>query len=43
MTDLNSPKIGFVSLGCPKALVDSEDILTKLRTDANGFQTKLGV
>ena len=33
MTDLNSPKIGFVSLGCPKALVDSEDILTKLRTE----------
>ena len=27
------PKIGFVSLGCPKALVDSEDILTKLRTE----------
>lgn len=28
-----APKIGFVSLGCPKALVDSEDILTKLRTE----------
>jgi len=27
------PKIGFVSLGCPKALVDSERILTQLRTD----------
>ncbi|MGL4768373.1 MAG: 30S ribosomal protein S12 methylthiotransferase RimO [Formosimonas sp.] len=27
------PKIGFVSLGCPKALVDSEDILTKLKTE----------
>jgi len=26
-------KIGFVSLGCPKALVDSERILTQLRTD----------
>lgn len=25
------PKVGFVSLGCPKALVDSEQILTKLR------------
>ncbi|MDR1275425.1 MAG: 30S ribosomal protein S12 methylthiotransferase RimO [Candidatus Accumulibacter sp.] len=24
------PKIGFVSLGCPKALVDSEEILTRL-------------
>ena len=29
----SEPKIGFVSLGCPKALVDSEDILTKLRTE----------
>jgi ribosomal protein S12 methylthiotransferase len=28
-----SPKVGFVSLGCPKALVDSERILTQLRTD----------
>ncbi|MBX2880868.1 MAG: 30S ribosomal protein S12 methylthiotransferase RimO [Granulosicoccus sp.] len=28
-----APKIGFVSLGCPKALVDSERILTQLRTD----------
>lgn len=28
---MNSPKIGFVSLGCPKALVDSERILTELR------------
>jgi len=29
----NSPKIGFVSLGCPKALVDSELILTQLRAE----------
>ncbi|MGH8279850.1 MAG: 30S ribosomal protein S12 methylthiotransferase RimO [Gammaproteobacteria bacterium] len=28
-----SPKIGFVSLGCPKALVDSERILTQLRIE----------
>jgi ribosomal protein S12 methylthiotransferase len=28
-----APKVGFVSLGCPKALVDSERILTQLRTD----------
>jgi ribosomal protein S12 methylthiotransferase len=28
-----NPKIGFVSLGCPKALVDSERILTQLRAD----------
>ncbi|MCU0973219.1 MAG: 30S ribosomal protein S12 methylthiotransferase RimO [Burkholderiales bacterium] len=27
------PKIGFVSLGCPKALVDSERILTQLRAE----------
>ena len=27
------PKIGFVSLGCPKALVDSEQILTRLRAE----------
>jgi ribosomal protein S12 methylthiotransferase len=27
------PKVGFVSLGCPKALVDSELILTQLRTE----------
>jgi len=30
---MSSPKVGFVSLGCPKALVDSERILTQLRTD----------
>lgn len=28
-----TPKVGFVSLGCPKALVDSERILTQLRTE----------
>ncbi|HEY1075543.1 MAG TPA: 30S ribosomal protein S12 methylthiotransferase RimO [Fontimonas sp.] len=32
-----SPKVGFVSLGCPKALVDSERILTQLR--AEGYAT----
>ncbi len=30
------PKVGFVSLGCPKATVDSERILTQLR--AEGYQ-----
>ena len=30
---MNNPKVGFVSLGCPKALVDSERILTQLRND----------
>ena len=34
--DKKSPKVGFVSLGCPKALVDSERILTRLR--AEGYQ-----
>ena len=29
----STPKVGFVSLGCPKALVDSERILTQLRTE----------
>jgi ribosomal protein S12 methylthiotransferase len=38
MPDLKSraPRIGFVSLGCPKALVDSERILTQLR--AEGYE-----
>ncbi|MBU6469615.1 MAG: 30S ribosomal protein S12 methylthiotransferase RimO [Gammaproteobacteria bacterium] len=29
----HSPRVGFVSLGCPKALVDSERILTQLRVE----------
>ncbi len=36
MTDRHSsatPQVGFVSLGCPKALVDSEQILTQLRAE----------
>lgn len=32
----NSQKVGFISLGCPKALVDSEQILTQLR--AEGYE-----
>ncbi len=32
-----APRIGFASLGCPKALVDSERILTQLR--AEGYET----
>jgi ribosomal protein S12 methylthiotransferase len=31
-----APRVGFVSLGCPKALVDSEQILTQLR--AEGYE-----
>jgi ribosomal protein S12 methylthiotransferase len=34
----SAPKVGFVSLGCPKALVDSERILTRLR--AEGYEIK---
>ncbi len=30
---MSAPRVGFVSLGCPKALVDSERILTQLRGD----------
>ncbi len=37
MSDKTAGRIGFVSLGCPKALVDSERILTQLR--AEGYQT----
>ncbi|MBN9037186.1 MAG: 30S ribosomal protein S12 methylthiotransferase RimO [Rhizobiales bacterium] len=33
---MNAPRISFVSLGCPKALVDSERILTQLR--AEGYE-----
>ena len=32
----SAPSVGFISLGCPKALVDSERILTQLRTE--GYQ-----
>ncbi len=32
----NRPQVGFVSLGCPKALVDSEQIITRLRSE--GYQ-----
>ena len=32
-TPLREPRVGFVSLGCPKALVDSEQILTQLRAE----------
>ncbi|MFT4090125.1 MAG: 30S ribosomal protein S12 methylthiotransferase RimO [Asticcacaulis sp.] len=36
-SDRDAPKVGFVSLGCPKALVDSERILTRLRGE--GYAT----
>ena len=37
LTPERSPRVGFVSLGCPKALTDSELILTQL--SAEGYQT----
>src|SRR5258705_4724291 len=36
MNDVRAPKVSFVSLGCPKALVDSERIITRLR--AEGYE-----
>jgi ribosomal protein S12 methylthiotransferase len=36
VTAARAPRVGFVSLGCPKALVDSERILTQLR--AEGYE-----
>ena len=33
----SEPRVGFVSLGCPKALVDSEQILTRLRAEGYGI------
>ncbi len=33
MSERNPPRVGFVSLGCPKNLVDSERILTQLRAE----------
>ena len=35
-----NPKVGFVSLGCAKALVDSERILTQLRAEGYEFSTE---
>lgn len=36
MNELRNPRVSFVSLGCPKALVDSERIITRLR--AEGYE-----
>jgi ribosomal protein S12 methylthiotransferase len=36
MSQASAPKVSFVSLGCPKALVDSERIITRLR--AEGYE-----
>lgn len=32
-SDSNTPSVGLVSLRCPKALVDSEQIVTRLRAE----------
>ena len=36
------PRVGFVSLGCPKALVDSEQILTQLRAEGYAISPSYG-
>ena len=38
----NAPTVGFVSLGCAKALVDSERILTQLRAEGYEFSQEYG-
>jgi ribosomal protein S12 methylthiotransferase len=35
-----APRISFVSLGCPKALVDSERIITRLRAEGYDITRK---
>src|SRR5215510_11298484 len=37
MNESRPPKLSFVSLGCPKALVDSERIITRLRAEGYEF------
>ena len=33
-----SPRVGFVSLGCPKATVDSEQVITQLRSEGYAIE-----
>src|SRR6202161_4369552 len=40
MAQSRAPRVSFVSLGCPKALVDSERIITRLR--AEGYELARG-
>src|SRR4030095_3521368 len=42
MAPPNTPRVGFVSLGCPKALVDSEQILTQLRAEGYAIAPDYG-
>jgi ribosomal protein S12 methylthiotransferase len=37
LVSLKQPTVGFVSLGCPKALTDSEQIITRLRAEGYGI------
>ncbi|MDP3899073.1 MAG: 30S ribosomal protein S12 methylthiotransferase RimO [Mesorhizobium sp.] len=37
---MNAPRVSFVSLGCPKALVDSERIITRLRSEGYEISRK---
>ena len=39
---IDTPRVGFVSLGCPKALVDSEQILTQLRAEGYAIAPDYG-
>jgi ribosomal protein S12 methylthiotransferase len=41
-TSRSTPRVGFVSLGCPKALVDSEQILTQLRAEGYAIAPDYG-
>ena len=38
---MSQPRVSFVSLGCPKALVDSERILTRLRAEGYAIAPQL--
>ncbi len=40
MTAREAPKVGFVSLGCPKATVDSEQIITQLRAEGYAIEAE---
>jgi ribosomal protein S12 methylthiotransferase len=40
MTAHEAPKVGFVSLGCPKATVDSEQVITQLRAEGYAIEAE---
>ena len=43
MTPATTPKVGFVSLGCPKATVDSEQVITQLRAEGYAIESDFAV